>query len=321
MTFGAKLQPVAIVFSAVLGLLLGGFTPFNISTGYIELFLMILLFILFVSVDLRQVKQAFENVRYTCVALAINFLVTPIIAFVLGQVFFMDSLDVRIGLLMLLVTPCTDWYLVFTGLSKGNVPLNISILPINLILQMVLMPVYLFIFFGSEIQIQMSSILQSIVFVLCVPFVLALITKVLLRHKMGIKEWILDHSDPMQLLFLCLAVLVMFASESKNLMDNSALLFKLFVPLLIFFVLVFFVAQGVGHVLKFEKKDIVALNFTTLARNSPLALAIAVATFPDLPLVSLALVIGPLIELPILSLISGILLKWLDSSHQGESLQ
>ena len=64
-----------------------------------------------------------------------------------------------------------------------------------------------------------------------------------------------------------------------------------------------------------------ALNFTTLARNSPLALAIAVATFPDLPLVSLALVIGPLIELPILSLISGILLKWLDSSHQGESLQ
>jgi ACR3 family arsenite efflux pump ArsB len=72
----------------------------------------------------------------------------------------------------------------------------------------------------------------------------------------------------------------------------------------------FFVAQIVGRLQKFPKKDIVALNMTTLARNSPLSLAIAVVTFPEQPLVSLALVIGPLIELPVLSVISGILKRW-----------
>ena len=62
--------------------------------------------------------------------------------------------------------------------------------------------------------------------------------------------------------------------------------------------------------MRFPKQDIVALNMTTLARNSPLSLAIAVVTFPEQPLVSLALVIGPLIELPVLSVISGILKRW-----------
>ena len=62
--------------------------------------------------------------------------------------------------------------------------------------------------------------------------------------------------------------------------------------------------------MKFPKQDIVSLNMTTLARNSPLSLAIAVVTFPEQPLVSLALVIDPLIELPVLSVIPGILKKW-----------
>ena len=103
---------------------------------------------------------------------------------------------------------------------------------------------------------------------------------------------------------------MMFASEGKNLLENPMLLLEMFIPLLIFFVVTFFIAQGVGRILRFEKKDIVALNFTTLARNSPLSLAIAVVTFPERPFISLALVIGPLIELPVLSVISGILLRW-----------
>lgn len=211
---------------------------------------------------------------------------------------------------MLLVTPCTDWYLVFTKLSRGNVELNISILPINLILQIVLMPVYLFVFLGSEIQIETAEILQSVLLVLLVPFTLALITNTLLKQKPSAKQWFNDQSDHLQLLFLCLAVIVMFASESNNLFENSRLLITLFLPLLLFFVLLLAIGQVTGRLLKFSKKDIIALNFTTLARNSPLSLAIAVATFPEMPLVSLALVIGPLIELPILSIISNVLCKW-----------
>lgn len=306
-----KLQPVIIITAALLGLLLGAVTPFgSVSSGLIEGFLMMLLYILFLSIDLKQIKKSFTNVRFTLSAVIINFVFTPLFGYVLGKIFFPGSLDIRIGLLMLLVTPCTDWYLVFTGLSKGNVELGMSILPLNLILQIVLLPVYLLVLIGSEVTMDVGSLVSSVAMVLVIPFVLAYITKLMPKNSEKFKSFLSEQGDNLQLLFLCLAVVVMFASEGKNLLDNPLLLAQMFIPLLIFFAVLFFVAQLVGRLQKFPKKDIVALNMTTLARNSPLSLAIAVVTFPEQPLVSLALVIGPLIELPVLSVISGILKKW-----------
>lgn len=306
-----KLQPVIIITAALLGLLLGAVTPFgSVSSSLIEVFLMLLLYILFLSIDLKQIKKSFTNIRFTLSAVIINFVFTPLFGYLLGKIFFPGSLDIRIGLLMLLVTPCTDWYLVFTGLSKGNVELGMSILPLNLVLQIVLLPVYLLVLIGSEVTMDVGSLVSSVAMVLVIPFVLAYITKLMTKNSEKFKNFLSEQGDNLQLLFLCLAVVVMFASEGKNLLDNPLLLAQMFIPLLIFFVVLFFVAQIVGRLMNFPKKDTVALNMTTLARNSPLSLAIAVVTFPAQPLVSLALVIGPLIELPVLSVISGILKRW-----------
>ena len=306
-----KLQPVIIITAALLGLLLGAVTPFgSVSSSLIEVFLMLLLYILFLSIDLKQIKKSFTNLRFTLSAVIINFVFTPLFGYLLGKIFFPGSLDIRIGLLMLLVTPCTDWYLVFTGLSKGNVELGMSILPLNLVLQIVLLPVYLLVLIGSEVTMDVGSLVSSVAMVLVIPFVLAYITKLMTKNSEKFKNFLSEQGDNLQLLFLCLAVVVMFASEGKNLLDNPLLLAQMFIPLLIFFAVLFFVAQIVGRLMNFPKKDTVALNMTTLARNSPLSLAIAVVTFPAQPLVSLALVIGPLIELPVLSVISGILKRW-----------
>lgn len=306
-----KLQPVIIITAALLGLLLGAVTPFgSVSSSLIEVFLMLLLYILFLSIDLKQIKKSFSNIRFTLSAVIINFVFTPLFGYLLGKIFFPGSLDIRIGLLMLLVTPCTDWYLVFTGLSKGNVELGMSILPLNLVLQIVLLPVYLLVLIGSEVTMDVGSLVSSVAMVLVIPFVLAYITKLMTKNSEKFKNFLSEQGDNLQLLFLCLAVVVMFASEGKNLLDNPLLLAQMFIPLLIFFAVLFFVAQIVGSLMNFPKKDTVALNMTTLARNSPLSLAIAVVTFPAQPLVSLALVIGPLIELPVLSVISGILKRW-----------
>ena len=306
-----KLQPVIIITAALLGLLLGAVTPFgSVSSSLIEVFLMLLLYILFLSIDLKQIKKSFTNIRFTLSAVIINFVFTPLFGYLLGKIFFPGSLDIRIGLLMLLVTPCTDWYLVFTGLSKGNVELGMSILPLNLVLQIVLLPVYLLVLIGSEVTMDVGSLVSSVAMVLVIPFVLAYITKLMTKNSEKFKNFLSEQGDNLQLLFLCLAVVVMFASEGKNLLDNPLLLAQMFIPVLIFFAVLFFVAQIVGSLMNFPKKDTVALNMTTLARNSPLSLAIAVVTFPAQPLVSLALVIGPLIELPVLSVISGILKRW-----------
>ena len=122
-----KLQPVIIIAAALAGIILGSFTSLgSISSGLIEIFLMLLLYVLFLSVDLKQIKKSLTNIRYTGVAVVINFIITPVTAYVLGKMFFGNSVDIRIGLLMLLITPYTDWYLVFTGMSKGNVELNMS---------------------------------------------------------------------------------------------------------------------------------------------------------------------------------------------------
>lgn len=281
-----KLQPVIIITAALLGLLLGAVTPFgSVSAGLIEVFLMLLLYILFLSIDLKQIKKSFTNVRFTLSAVVINFVFTPLFGYLLGKVFFPSSLDIRIGLLMLLVTPCTDWYLVFTGLSKGNVELGMSILPLNLILQILLLPVYLLVLIGSEVTMDVGSLVSSVAMVLVIPFVLAYITKLMTKNSEKFRSFLSEQGDNLHLLFLCLAVVVMFASEGKNLLDNPLLLAQMFIPLLIFFAVLLFVAQLVGRLMKFPKKDIVALNMTTLARNSPLSLAIAVVTFPEQPLV------------------------------------
>ena len=309
MSLIGKLQPVIIIAAALLGLLLGAVTTLDpASSGLIEVFLMMLLYILFLSVDLKQIGKSFTNVRFTLTAVVINFVFTPLFGYLLGKVFFPGDLDIRIGLLMLLVTPCTDWYLVFPGLSKGNVELGMSILPLNLILQILLLPVYLLVLIGSEVTMDVASLLGSVVTVLVIPFALACITKTVTKSRRKFKHFLSAQGDNLQLLFLCLAVVAMFASEGKSLVDNPILLVRMFVPLLVFFGVLFFVSQLAGRMLKFPKKDIVALNMITLARNSPLSLAIAVATFPDQPLIALALVIGPLIELPVLSVISWILI-------------
>ena len=305
-----KLQPLFIIVSALLGLILGYTTPLgNFSVNLIEPFLMVLLFCVFLSVDGQKFKNAFLNLKFTISAVAVNFIWTPIFTFILGMLFFRHSLDLQMGLMMLMVTPCTDWYLVFTGIANGNVELGASILPLNLLLQILLMPVYLLLFFGSSVHFNVGAMLGNVLLVLIIPFGAAVLLKWIGRknHKAeSMVMWLQKSGDNIQLVFLCLAVISMFASESKEVINNPELLLRMMIPLLIFFAVNFVLVRFIGKKEKLPQKDIVALNFTTLARNSPLSLAVAVAAFPDRPLISLALVIGPLIELPVLGIIASI---------------
>ena len=309
----SRMQPVFIIAAALIGIALGQIAFFSDNTEMlIQPFLMVLLFIVFLKVDLKDIVRSFKNVRFTSTAVLINFVWTPILAICLGYAFLRGSEDLMIGFLMLLVTPCTDWFMVFTSMSKGNVSLSASILPLNLVLQVFLLPLYLFLFLGTETSFSIPSILLSIIIVLAIPFVSATLVKIIIK-KAGKKEELDEktgtHGDNLQLLFLCLAVFAMFASTGNMIVDDPKVLVQMLIPLLIFFTLNFFISRIVGRTLKFSFDDTTSLTFTTMARNSPLALAIAVAAFPDSPLIALALVVGPLIELPILSLASAAVLK------------
>lgn len=305
-----KFQTGVILIAVIIGLLLGRISfVADYSAKLIVPLLMVMLFRLFLSINISELKSSFLNVKFSFTNIIFNFIWTPIFAYILGYIFLINDLPIWIGFVMLMVTPCTDWYLVFTGVAKGNVPLSTCILPVNLILQVLLLPVYLMLFFGKSGNVEFSSLVESILLVLVVPFVLALIAKKFIGKEKKNGSSLIQFFEKSQVLFLALAVVAMFASEGKNLIDNPDVIYKLLIPVLIFFAVTFVLSQIVSKVLRFTYADKVSLVLTTMARNSPISLAIAVSAFSSEPLIALSLVIGPLIELPILVLTSQILLK------------
>jgi ACR3 family arsenite transporter len=308
-----KYQTLIIGLAVLLGLLLSQNASIgNYAEFFIVPFLMIMLFGLFLNIPVKDLLKNFSNIKFFSANIGINFIWTPLFAYGLGYLFLQNELSLWIGFVMLMVTPCTDWYLIFTGTAKGNTALSASILPLNLILQIILLPLYLLLFFGKSSSVDSAILIESIILVLLVPFVLAQITRYI--SKQLTKTNFINHTlypffDKTQVVFLGLAIMAMFALQGEYLKNNLEIVFILIIPLLLFFVVNFFIGRFVSSLLKFNYRDSVSLNLTTLARNSPISLAIAITAFPNDPLVALALVIGPLIELPILALISQLLLQ------------
>jgi ACR3 family arsenite efflux pump ArsB len=306
-----RMQPLLILAAAITGIILGQIAFFSENMeGLIVPFLMVLLFLIFLKVEVKDIAHSFKNVRFSSTALLLNFVWTPIFALILGYAFLTG--DLRIGFLMLLIAPCTDWFMVFTAMSKGNVSLSASILPLNLVIQLLFFPLFLFLYLGAGTSFDMGSLLFNIVYVLAIPFIVANIIKAIIKamgKKKELDEKLGVHGDNMQLFILCLAVFAMFAPHGGMIVDDPMILVRMLIPLCLFFTLNFIISRAVGKALKFPFDDTTSLTFTVMARNSPLALAIAVAAFPESPLIALALIVGPLIELPILSLSSAVVLR------------
>jgi ACR3 family arsenite efflux pump ArsB len=311
MSFLSKFQPLFIILSAFIGIFLGESYPLagQNAENFIEIFLMLMLFFVFLNVKVREISRSFSDLRFSVSALIINFLFTPLFAYTLSRVFLAGQTDLQIGFIMLMVTPCTDWYLIFTGIANGNVSLGASILPLNLILQIVLLPVYLLLFMGTEVSFGFAVIIRGILFVLIIPLIAANMAKFIAKRI----KWqnnlakLLKKADDIQFVLLCLAIISMFASQGTLLLGNTILFVKLLPPLLIFFAVIFCISFFTGKMLKLPFCNTVPLIFTTSARNSPVSLAIATITFFLQPVILLVLVMGPLIELPVLAINSVIL--------------
>ena len=310
MSLFEKLQTVFMLAAIALGFAAGEIWP-ELGRGASALIapaLTAMLFGLFLSIPLRDLKSGFLNFRFTAASLALNFIWVPILGWLLGGLFLEDSPALRLGFIMLLVTPCTDWYLVFTSLARGNVALSAALLPINLLTQVVLLPVYLIIFSGLTGRLDLEALAWSVVLVLVLPFGLAQAVRRFFSDESSFRKTLSGFFSGGQFYFLCLAIAAMFASQGAQIKGNPGIFLKLLTPVLLFFFINFWAGRLTARLMKFSFPDSVSLSLTTLARNSPIALAIAVTAFPDEPLVALALVIGPLIELPVLALISQTLL-------------
>ena len=307
-----KLEPVILILAIIVGLILSDIEILSKNSGnLINLFLCIMIYGLFLEVPLKDLKKSFKNIKFTSTSLIINFIWTPLFGYFLGNLFLNGNIDIFIGFFMLILTPCTDWYLVFTKMAKGDLNLSLSILPINLILQLILLPIYLIIFFSSNNTINYIDLGYSLLIVIVIPFVLAQLSKVILNQEMG--EKLTGFFSKYQIIFLALAVFAIFNSQGKLLFDNLNTVLTIFIPLMVFFAINTIIDLLLSQQINFTYEEYASLTMTTLARNSPLALAIAINSFPGGELIAIALVIGPLIELPVLYIVSRFVL-WIKNS-------
>ena len=303
-----KLEPLIIFSAIIIGLLLSNINIIAQNTDYlINIFLCLMLFGVFLEVPLSELKDSFKNHKYTTTSLLINFIWTPLFGYFIGNLFLKGNIDILIGFFMLILTPCTDWYLVFTNIAKGDVKLNLSILPINLIVQIVLLPIYLIIFFSTTNTLDYMQLINSLVVVIIIPLIAASLVKIISNNS--IKEKITNTFSNFETIFLALAVVCIFASQANLLFTNLDAVLPIFIPLILFFTVNFTIDYLISKKITFTYEEYASLTMTTLARNSPLALAIAINSFPAHELIAIALVIGPLIELPVLYIVSQICLK------------
>ncbi len=318
-----RFQPLLLIGSIAGGLALAKIAPgFAASLGWlVSAGVFLLIYLVMLSLDLSRVAAAFTQRKFLVIAVVLNFVVNPLLAWTLGAVFLGDQPDLRVGLILFLVTPCIGWYLIFTELAGGDTGMGVSLLGLNLILQVLLLPVYLAVFEGRATGIDLTSIIGSVLIFLVLPAVAAAATQRGLGRSNVDVDDVLSAIGKAQLKTAALVVVIaaMFASQADVIFDNPNVVFTLVTPMVAFFVIAFIVAITTGRLAGLPYDQTALLAFTTTSRNSEASLAIAATAFAS-PLVALAVVIGPVIELPFLVLMVRVLLG-LKPAHQSAHIE
>jgi len=302
----AYLEPLILIVAVIIGAL-SGFV-YSIQAGVVEYSIIAMLCCLFFNVSADHLLQGIKNKKYLFTACFVNFVLLPIIAFVVSSIFIDNSSMVFVGLIFYLVAPCTDWFLGFTKLAHGDVAVNLALLPINLLLQILLLPLYLFLFTNSNLHVEINAffdvffhwVLYPFLFAQCIRFFCAKIGKVFLEKSNIFVE---------QGMFIALIILVfaIFNNNIQSLLSNLSILPMTLLVVVCFFLIVYFLGLCISKELGFTHAEKASLIVTASARNTPLMLAISVGLFPSETVIQLILILGMLIEFPHLILLSFLL--------------
>lgn len=299
----------AIVVGIVLNRLLGAGAAWLIYVVEIGVFLVI--FAVMLPVEITEVSRAFRKVKPTALALFVNFVFIPLFAWAMGWLFLRDQPDFWAGVILYTLTPCIGWYLIFIDLAQGDVAWGMALLPWNITLQIVLMPLYLYFLVGRVLPLDLRALARSIVLYLFLPFVLAYALQKFIIARRG-REYFFGPvkrvMSEVKLWSLVVVIVAMFASQSALGAGDLGRVALIIGVIALFFLALFVIAVVLGKLFGLTYAENTTLAFTTTARNSEAVIGVAVSAFPGHPLVYLAIILGPIVELPVLLLISRVLL-------------
>jgi len=272
--------------------------PNAISLGVpIGLFLM--MYPAMTNVRIGDIGKALRSPKQLAVVLFFNFAVAPFFMLLLADLFISDA-EFHTGVVLYGLAPCIAMVIVFTYLAKGNNALALVLVAFNSIIQMLLIPVYAKLLIGS-VDFDILIVAESVILYLGLPLFFGVLTR---RHgveKYGEEEFenkftpILSALSIIGLLF---TLIVMFSLKGDLIVETPEIILIIAIPITIFFIIIFWVVYLVSWRLGLNYEDSVACAFNSTGRDFEIAIAIAITAFS--PVVALATVVGPLIEVPVM---------------------
>ena len=280
------------------GLVVGGGLPAvrALAEALVWPVLLVLLYATFVQVPLLHLRDAFRDRRFVAAAVVGNFVLVPLLVLVLVQVLPPDP-ALRLGVALVLLVPCTDWFISFAQLGGGDTPRAIAVTPLNLVLQLLLLPLYLALLSGAWMQgaLPWTSIAAAALVVL-VPLAAAALTERAVELRPRYARW-RDTLGGWPVPVLALVVMLVAASQVTTVRDALDVL-PTVVPLFVaYLVCAALLARGLAWAFRLPASHGATLCFSVATRNSFVVLPLALALPQGWSVAAVVLVTQSLVEL------------------------